>query len=95
MSNEAMVAPLSGTITVGIPVERAFRVFTESFNTWWPAEYHIGAADVAEAIATQLGTTVDRRAVSLAEPWKELGSYEVTVKLHPDVQPTVTVNIVG
>jgi large subunit ribosomal protein L9 len=55
----------------------------------------VGAADVAEAIATQLGTTVDRRAVSLAEPWKELGSYEVTVKLHPDVQPTVTVNIVG
>ena len=50
MSNEAMVAPLSGTITVGVPVERAFRVFTESFNTWWPAEYHIGTADVAEAV---------------------------------------------
>ena len=50
MSNEAMVAPLSGTITVGVPVERAFKVFTESFNTWWPAEYHIGEADVAEAV---------------------------------------------
>jgi len=33
--------------------------------------------------------------VQLTEPWKELGTYEVTVKLHTDVQPTITVNIVG
>jgi large subunit ribosomal protein L9 len=55
----------------------------------------VGAVDVADAIAAQLGTTVDRRDVQLGEPWKELGTYEVTVKLHTDVQPTITVNIVG
>lgn len=44
------IPPLTGTITVAVPVERAFRVFTESLNTWWPAEYHIGRVDMAEAI---------------------------------------------
>jgi large subunit ribosomal protein L9 len=55
----------------------------------------VGAADVAEALATQLGAEVDRRAVALAEPWKEIGTYEVTVRLHPDVVPSITVNVVG
>jgi uncharacterized protein YndB with AHSA1/START domain len=38
------------TITVDAPVERAFRVFTESFNSWWPPEHHIGKAELAEAV---------------------------------------------
>lgn len=50
MSNEATIPAINATITIGVPVERAFRVFTASFNTWWPAEYHIGTADMAEAI---------------------------------------------
>jgi uncharacterized protein YndB with AHSA1/START domain len=50
MSTAPTVPEIQATITVGVPVERAFRVFTESFNTWWPAEYHIGRADMAAAI---------------------------------------------
>jgi uncharacterized protein YndB with AHSA1/START domain len=44
------LTPLTGTISIAVPVERAFRVFTDSFNTWWPREYHIGKADMAEAV---------------------------------------------
>jgi uncharacterized protein YndB with AHSA1/START domain len=44
------VRPLQGKTTVSVPVERAFSVFTASFNTWWPAQYHIGQAEMAEAI---------------------------------------------
>ncbi|NGO47555.1 SRPBCC family protein [Streptomyces ureilyticus] len=44
------VAPLQGKITVNVPVERAFRVFTESFGDWWPSDYHIGQVEMAEAI---------------------------------------------
>jgi uncharacterized protein YndB with AHSA1/START domain len=44
------VPPLQGKTTVSVPVERAFSVFTASFNTWWPAQYHIGQAEMAEAI---------------------------------------------
>ena len=41
---------LHGTTTVAAPLDRAFRVFTESFGTWWPPQYHIGQAEMAEAI---------------------------------------------
>ena len=50
MSNTPTIPALHGTVTVDVPIERAFRVFTESINTWWPAYYHIGQADMAEAI---------------------------------------------
>jgi uncharacterized protein YndB with AHSA1/START domain len=45
-----MIPAIQATLTVGVPVERAFRVFTESLNTWWPAEYHIGSAATDAAI---------------------------------------------
>jgi uncharacterized protein YndB with AHSA1/START domain len=44
------IPALKKTITVNAPVEHTFKVFTESFTTWWPAEYHIGAAEYAEAV---------------------------------------------
>jgi uncharacterized protein YndB with AHSA1/START domain len=50
MSTAPTIPAIRGRVTVGVPVEHAFRVFTESFHTWWPSEYHIGAADMAEAV---------------------------------------------
>jgi uncharacterized protein YndB with AHSA1/START domain len=50
MSSTPASTALQGTVTVGAPLERAFSVFTESFNTWWPPMYHIGQSDMAEAI---------------------------------------------
>ena len=37
-------------ITVDAPVERAFQVFAERFDTWWPRSHKIGGADLAEAV---------------------------------------------
>ena len=37
-------------ITVDAPIERAFTVFTEGFDTWWPRGHHIGTAEMAEAL---------------------------------------------
>ena len=33
MSSAATIPPLTGTITVDVPVERAFRVFTDAFGS--------------------------------------------------------------
>jgi uncharacterized protein YndB with AHSA1/START domain len=44
------VPDISGKVTVNVPVEQAFRVFTSSFGSWWPREYHYGQAEMAEAI---------------------------------------------
>jgi uncharacterized protein YndB with AHSA1/START domain len=50
MSSAPTIPAIRGTVTVAAPVERAFQVFTDSFGTWWPPEYHIGQADMAAAI---------------------------------------------
>ena len=50
MSSAATVPAISGTISLDVPVERAFSVFTGSMATWWPRDYHIGQADMADAI---------------------------------------------
>src|SRR3954468_20789915 len=56
----------------------------------------VGTADVASAVHEQLGVEIERRAIGgIDEPWKELGTFEVTIRLHADVVPTVTVNVVG
>lgn len=50
--------------------------------------------DIAEAIAAQLGATVDRRHVQLDEPIKSVGTHVVPVRLHTDVIAQVTVEVV-
>jgi len=42
--------PLTGTVTVGLPIEQAFTLFSGSIDTWWPHQFHIGRAEVAEVI---------------------------------------------
>jgi len=55
----------------------------------------VTASDVADAILAQRGIEVDRRRVGLDEPVKELSELDVTVKLHTDVEATVTVVVVA
>ena len=50
MSTSPSIPPIHGAVTLGVPIDRAFRIFTDSMHTWWPADYHIGAADMAEAV---------------------------------------------
>jgi uncharacterized protein YndB with AHSA1/START domain len=50
MSSASTIPAIRGTITVGVPVDQAFRVFTDAFGSWWPPDYHIGQADMAAAI---------------------------------------------
>jgi uncharacterized protein YndB with AHSA1/START domain len=49
-SSAPQVPPISGSVTVGVPVDHAFKVFTDSIDSWWPAQYHIGEADMDKAI---------------------------------------------
>jgi hypothetical protein len=38
------------TITVAASQQRAFEVFTAQFGSWWPKEYRIGAAEMADFV---------------------------------------------
>ena len=55
----------------------------------------VTAADIAQAIASQAGVEVDRKAVRLDEPIRSLGTHEVSVRLFTDVEPVVTVEVVA
>ena len=48
--------------------------------------------DAAEA-ATEAGFTIDRKQVALIAPIKELGIHDVAVKLHPEVDVTIQLNV--
>ena len=41
MANTIAEAAVRKSVRVQAPVERAFRVFVEQMETWWPATHHI------------------------------------------------------
>lgn len=53
----------------------------------------IGNGKIADAIRQQLGVEVPRKQIPLERPLKSLGAHEVAVKLHPDVEATVQVEV--
>ena len=53
------------------------------------------AAGIAEELTRLVGREVDRRFVQLAAPIKDIGEYEVPVRLHMEVVPTITVVVEG
>ena len=55
----------------------------------------VTAADITEAVAAQAGVELDRRKVALTEAIKVVGSHQVPVKLHSDVQFPITVEVVS
>jgi large subunit ribosomal protein L9 len=54
----------------------------------------VTSANIADAIAAQAGVEVDRYRLQLAEPIKSLGTHEVALRLHAEVEFPVTVEIV-
>lgn len=50
MTTTAPIPPITGTATVAVPIDDAFRVFTGSINSWWPHQFHIGGAEVEEVV---------------------------------------------
>jgi large subunit ribosomal protein L9 len=53
----------------------------------------VTSADIAEALAERQ-FQVEKRRIVLAEPIKQIGEFEVAVKLHHDVQARVKVKVV-
>jgi large subunit ribosomal protein L9 len=53
----------------------------------------VSAADVVAAILASKGVEIDRHHVLLADPIKELGTFDVTIELFADVVTVVTVEV--
>jgi large subunit ribosomal protein L9 len=54
----------------------------------------VTAAMIAEALEAK-GHDIDRKQIDLEEPIKKLGSYEVTVRLAPEVKAAISVEVVA
>jgi large subunit ribosomal protein L9 len=54
----------------------------------------VTASDITEAVEAQAHVVLDRRRLHLDEPIKTLGTHEVPVKLHSDVEFRVTVDVI-
>ena len=53
----------------------------------------ITVADVTDALQPRAEGTLDRKQVHLAEPIRSVGTHEVSVHLHPEVNATVVVEV--
>lgn len=54
----------------------------------------VSLADVVEGIRRFTGIELDRKVVDLPEPIKAIGLHEVRVRLHPDVEFPITIDVI-
>ena len=52
-------------------------------------------ADIAAELESSAGLVVDKRKIELAEPIRELGSYEVAVRLAKEIVPKIKVTVMA
>ena len=54
----------------------------------------ISAGDVADAVSAAGGPKLDKRRIEVRTPIKSTGEHTVTVRLHPEVEATVSLTVV-
>lgn len=54
----------------------------------------VSSKEIASAVKTQCGLELDKKKIQLPEAIKALGTYEVSVKLHPNVTGKLKVKVV-
>lgn len=81
---EELAAKINGTtLQLGTKASSTGKVFGS-----------VTSLQIAEAFEKQ-GLKIDKRTIILKEPIKELGTFNVAVKLHKEVSAEVTVNVVA
>jgi len=55
----------------------------------------VTSSDVVSAVQSAGGPKLDRRLITLPAPIKALGNHTVTVKVHPEVEATLTLEVVA
>jgi uncharacterized protein YndB with AHSA1/START domain len=87
------------SVTVEVPIERAFTVFTEGFDQWWPRSHHLNAADMKLAVLERRtggrwyeqcvdGSECDWGQVLAYEPpHRLLLSWQITPEWQPEPDP--------
>ena len=66
------------SVTVKASAERAFQVFTEGFDSWWPRTHHIGKSPMTKAIIEGFpgGRCYNEQADGTDCQWGEITAWE-------------------
>jgi len=78
MTMPATDTSVRASIVVDAPIERAFSMFTEGIESWWPPEHHLLEADLAGMVfEPRVGGNVYDRGVDGSEcRWSRVLAYE-------------------
>lgn len=102
MRTQTAESSVTTSIVVDAPVERAFTVFTEGMQTWWPAEHHILQAELKEMVfETRVGghiydIGVDgsqchwSRVLAYEPPDRVVFSWDITAEFAIETDPAKT-----
>lgn len=93
------IAPVIKTREIPLPVDEAFRLFTERLDTWWPMSTHsIGASeDGVDPVAVRFEGRIGGRVVEILSDGRECSWGEViawnpperfVIAWHPNLEPT-------
>ncbi len=55
----------------------------------------VTSQEIADAVKSQLGITIDKRDIHMDEHIKSTGTYNVPVKLHHNISASINVNVIG
>ncbi|MGH8933648.1 MAG: SRPBCC family protein [Egibacteraceae bacterium] len=81
MTQHVDTAVVCRTVTVEVPQQRAFELFTAELGSWWPREYSIGETDMADFV---LEPKVGGRWYEMGVDGKEYETGRVTAFEPPD-----------
>lgn len=91
MSRHISAAPIKQSIVVDVPIERAFKVFTEDFGSFKPREHNLLAVPIAETVfEPRVGGHVYDRGIDGSEcRWARVLAFEPPnrVLLSWDISP--------
>jgi uncharacterized protein YndB with AHSA1/START domain len=76
-------APVTETIVVDAPIDRAFAVFTADIGSWWPPSHHILQAELAEMVFEPHvgGHIIDRGTDGSECRWARVLAYEPPARI--------------
>jgi uncharacterized protein YndB with AHSA1/START domain len=79
MSTQAQIEAIRKSVTVDVPLERAFEAFTDGITSWWPLATHSYGGDKATAAVfegRQGGRVYERQEDGTEADWAEVVAWE-------------------
>ncbi|HIE59750.1 MAG TPA: 50S ribosomal protein L9 [Persephonella sp.] len=54
----------------------------------------ISSADIADAIKEKAGVEIEKKKIMLRNPIRAMGTFNITIRLHPEVSAKVKINVI-